>query len=503
MFESIVPEVMGKAFDAYWKATTHERVKRAQRLNAWLENDEADIVAQIRNSLFKMFRPSTVRRMSVRVFNVVPRVVSRLAKLYAEPPVRTLDGGLTFTVGEDGSRTPKQSPADVLYQDILKASTIDRRMKEAERRGLYFNTVLVQPVYVDRPEELGGPFLDYVIHTPAYTVVEWGDMNYLTPKAFYFPAYREIEGKPELVLVYWSATEHYYIRANRSRISVPESGVGFGNPYGMLPIAVLRIVETNDGWGNPMWDLADGNMECCEQVTNITYTAKWQAHGQAVAVNTGLKGEPEVGPDRVVMIEDRTGGTVQPSFSFASPNPKIAEVQGLVDWMLRTIQSVRGIAGASLSLDASVQSGVSKIQDTVELAESRKDMVTICTETEKDLFRVTRAVWNYHSSRKIDPSAEFDVKFKEPEPFKSVDDKVKERTFGLENNTMSHVEIILEDNPGMTEAEAVERFDQIVAEKRRLADKFGFDETPTDDNVGADDESGNKSPKPPQPPAKA
>lgn len=494
LFDSKVPAMMNDAFKKYWLAVESVRVTRARDMLAWFENDRDGIITQVRRSLSTMFRPKTVRRMQVRVFNVVPRVVNRLAKLYAEPPVRELDGGVTYDIDETtGERTPLQSKSDVVFQEMLKRSTIDRRMKEAERRALYFNTVLIQPRYIERPDDAGGPYMDFVVHTPAFTVVEWDEMNHQTPTAFYFPAYRTIDGATEQVLVYWSADEHYYIRRNNVRVPVPGMK-SMANPYDVLPAAVYRIVESNDGWGNGMWDLVDGNIECCEQVTNIAYTAKFQAHGQPVAVNMGIKGEVDIGPDRVLTVDDRTGGT-PPSFSFANANPAIAEVQGLVDWMLRTLQNIRGISGSSMSLDATVQSGVSKIQDAVELTESRKDMVTIATEFEHDLFRVTRAVWNYHAKQRIEPSAEFTVKFKEPEPFKSVDEKIKEREFGLKNNVMSYIDIIKQDNPQMDDQQAAERFDQIVAERRRLADKYGFfdggNTTPgtPDDNTGNENET--------------
>lgn len=467
---------MDEVFRRYWLRIEDERVRRAKDMHAWLVNDRESIVRQVRSSMMKMFRPKTVRRMSVRVLNVVPRVVSRLAKVYKAPPDRVLDGGVTYAVADGGERTAVESKGNKVYRKLLDGSTIDRRMKEAEQQALYFNTVLVQPRWLD---DAGGGRMDYVVHNPAFTVVEWDENDFYKPRAMYFPAYRTIDGRPELVLVYWSATEHYYVRKNNTKVVVPGMS-GMENPYGVFPAAVLRVTETADGWGDGMWDLVDGNLECCEQVTNISYTAKFQTHGQAVAVNMGLKGEPEIGPDRTLAVDDKTGSTVQPNFFFANANPNIEAVQGLVDWMLRTLQNIRGISGSTMSLDANMQSGVSKIQDSAELMEQRQDFVGTLTQFEADLFAATRQVWNYHNdNQKIPDESVFSVKYPDPKIIKSVDEKTREREFGLKNNTMSHIDIIMEDNPHMTEADAAERFDKIIAERRRINDRYGFfDSTP-------------------------
>ena len=467
-------------FVDYWKKTEDIRVTRAQKLWDWYFNDEDrikggyDPVAgkawgHIMAALSKMFRVSTVMSMNVRVMNIVPRVIGRLAKVYKKPAMRMLDGGVQREKQGD-KFVDKQTMDDERYQALISASTINRKMKQAEELLQLFNTILIQPVWKQDEK-----CFDFFIHTPAWTVVVTDPMDFTKITAFYYPIFTTVNGVDQQMLVYWSATEHFYLDRLGNRIQVPTMA-DLTNPYGILPIAVFRLKDGNDVWGEGKWSLVDGNEECCVQLTNICYTSIFQAFGQMVAINTGIQGEIQVGPDRPIKIEKAgQDGSQDSTVSFASPNPAIPEVQALIDWMLRTIQNIEGITGNELSLDPTLQSGIAKIQDASFAVETREDTIPILEDGEHELFSVMRTIWNYHNAGSpITDKAEFSVRFYEPKVSKTADEKVKERQFALDNGTASRIDFIMEDNPTLSRDEAEKKLNQIVAENRQWKDEYGI-----------------------------
>lgn len=453
-------------FVDFWRKTEDVRVVRAQKMWAWYYGEEDEIRENVKDALRKTFREETVNQMNVRVLNVVERVVNRLAKVYKKPAQRCVDGGVSYE-NQGGTLVEKQSKDDQKYQEMLSESSLTKRIRQAEPLLILFNTILIQPVW--RKD-----YLDFTIHTPAWTVVETDPNDYLLPVSFYYATWATINGELQQVLVYWSATEHYWVDRNGRKI-VPDGMLDTTNPYGILPCAVFRIRDGIDFWGEGRWNLVDGNEEVCVQLSNILYTALFQTHGQMVGVNTGIEGNPVMGPDQPILIESRNPDSPAPSVTFQNANPMIAEVQSFIDWLLRTLQNIEGLSGNEMTLDPTLQSGVAKVQDAAYSVEAREDLISVLEEGEHELFEASVAVWNYHNpGKQINPEAEFSVKFADPKVSKTVDEKIKERDAALKMGIASRVDFILEDNPTFTREQAEAKLEQIFLEERKSKDEFGL-----------------------------
>lgn len=239
-------QILSEVFASYWKKMEDMRVNDALKLWDWYYNEKAEIENYIKEALGKTFPLETLNRMNIRIFNRIENVISKLCSVYKKTPIRILDGGIKV-ITKEGEIVEEQSKDDIRYQDILSDSTVFTKAKEWHKLGKCFNTILVQPVYVEDAQ--GNGYFDFKIHTPAFTVVEVADDNYFIPSAFYYPAYVKIGKELQYVLVYWSSEEKYYIGKNNVQNNVEV------NPYGILPIAVLRFREGIDFWGEGKWNL--------------------------------------------------------------------------------------------------------------------------------------------------------------------------------------------------------------------------------------------------------
>jgi len=467
----------------FWKKMEEERVLRSQRLYHWYHDERDDVLQNVRDAMAKVFRESTLKQMNVRAVNLVEPLLDRICQVYKKPAQRMLDGGIQRTVDQGGKIQTKQSKLDENYQAILEESTINKQAREWHKLGRLFNTVLVQPIWMQpgEGEEEFEPYLDFIVHTPAYTIVETSDRDWLRPRAFYYAAWMKLESEiPEQVLVFWSSEEHFVIDANGNRRPFPGSA-SKENPIGKLPVAVLRFKDGPDFWGEGMWKLVDACQEISAQLTNLFHVSIFQTHGQAVAVNMGIKGEIVVGPDAPIAV-DQAGGVgldgQESQFYFANPNPNIQAVRETIDWYIRRLFSHEGIGPSQQEIEAATISGVSKMADAMVLGERREDDQTILEGFEHDLYEVTAAVVNELGPGKLKPGAEFSIKFGEHKPMKTAAERDQERRSALEGGWASRVDFIMEDDPSLTREQAIAKLKQIVVENREFQDKFGLFEQP-------------------------
>jgi hypothetical protein len=96
---------------------------------------------------------------------------------------------------------------------------------------------------------------------------------------------------------------------------------------------------------------------------------------------------------------------------FAATNAQIEEVTNTVDRLMKWVCVANGLPAASMSVDPSVESGISKIIGNVELEESRRDDISLWRTYEKRVFSVLRTVWNAHNSRKLSDACTLAVDF--------------------------------------------------------------------------------------------
>lgn len=517
-------QVVNASAMRYWKQIEAIRVKKAQKIYFWYYNYQDEIIQFIKQAMLKGWRQTTINETRVRVLNVVPRVIDKMALLYKEQPERVLDGGKQIEVDAQKSSAPPPAPVppaagmpalppkqpsptiiqkevqsedDKVYQQLTLDSEIDMRQSEWEKLSKLFNTVLVQPVWREDPEdEESGGHLDFIIHTPAWCCVETMDDDYSKPKSFWYPIWKSIEeGKPqEQVLVFWSETEHHIIDGNGTKAN-PKGNEDGKNPYGTLPVAVLRRKLSNDFWGEGMWDLVDGNEEICIQVSNLFKVAAFQLHGQPFGVNLNLGGEPVLGADKPIIVDSVEQGTVQPTFEFVTANTNLKPVMDLVDWALKSFQVAKGLGKQQVDIREVISSGVSKMVDNADVQEDRQDTIPVMQEFEEDLYRKVVAVYNYHTKgKKISLKAEFSIKFPEPIIAETQDERTKKRDAGLKNGTMSRIDILMEDY-SLSREEAVAKLRQIIAENKEYNDEFGLNAGAMDNVPPAASAVGQFAPK--------
>lgn len=130
----------------------------------------------------------------------------------------------------------------------------------------------------------------------------------------------------------------------------------------------------------------------------------------------------------------------------------------------------KGLNPNSFLAEVKATSGYSKLIDSLEQIELRKDDLEPCRNYERDRFVVTRAINNYFAGTKefsdkltmIDETAELQTDFAEVQIPLTTEEQIKQDEFDVDNNLTNYIDIARRQNPDLTDKELEK---QIMANK--------------------------------------
>ena len=457
-----------KILDVADERSEIERVRHFQRLYDYYIGDEKEILRHLEEAMGRTFKTSTIDRMQLPYMNIVRRVIDRLALAYKLSP----DRYVVVEHKSEGEQTipdEKQQKSQDNYQEMLKGSNINAQAKLWHKLAKLSDTVLVQPAWRDE-------HLEYDVFAPHQIYVRERQDNFLLAEAVVYQITQRNEaGESEFRKVFWSDTQHYILDKDDKPIPQPENPDNI-NPYGVLPFAILRMKETENFWGEGDTQLVN----ICEK-TNILLASAYhnvimQSHGQAIAINFNVKGELQTGPDTVIQADNVSTDMQTPQFQFAHPEPAINESMQFIDWIIKTAGMMRGLAANSLSIEAKAESGAAKAIDNFELMELREDDLEILRPFEKQLFNISRTVWNYHSSgeQKIAEDAVFGIDFIEPEIMLTPKEEYEVKQIKLKLGLWTPDDDIIDEDEGIDQDTARALVREKLEFRNELNDQYGI-----------------------------
>lgn len=438
-----------------------ERVKAAQKIWDYYVGDKKEILRYTVQSLARTFSDDDIAEFQIPFINIFQRIINRLSLVYSEPAERYLHvdkeesvvDGKTIKIGDK-----RQAAQADIYQALLQESNINVAIKRAHRYSKAMDTVHVMPVWRDGHVEYD------IFPSHLLTVQESAD-NYLKASA---AMYRQVTGDA-FEYVYWDAEKTVRISRDGKPIEEKE------NIYGVFPFVVLRMRETENYWGEGDTQLVDVNEKINVLLVNTFDNAIMQAHGQPFAINLGSEGTLKTGPRHIIEANNVRSDMVAPSFQFVQPQPAIAEVTMLIDWMVKTVCVQRGLPSFSVSTDVSAQSGAAKSIDSQELYEMRKDDIEILRGFEKQLYETTRVVWNTHNpDQQISEDMQFCIDFEEPGAPESEKDRWAVNLMKLQVGAWSPIEEFVDEDEGVDEAAALKIVRDNLAIRNELNDEYGI-----------------------------
>lgn len=443
-----------------------KRLLHFSRLYDYYIGDETKIKEYIYRQARVLFKKETLKNMLLPYMNLVRKVLDRTCLVYKVPAER-------YVLDEKSNEN---------YQKLLTLSNINARAKEWHKLAKLMDTVYVQARWrVDH--------IEYDIFTPNRLTVIPDDNDYLSPKQVRYD-YRVNDG----TLTYIWEKEKHWVLDESGKLAEGENGWGGVNKYGVLPFAVLRLRDTEDHWGEGDTQLVDINEKINVLLMSGYHNAIFQAHGQLVGINTRFdpkKGDKlATGPDNIIQIENANKDT-QVELKYIHPDPAIEEVMKKIDWLIKTAAMMRGIPAASLSIDATAESGLAKSIDSWELLEQRENDIEWLRPFEKKLFEISRVVWNFHapSQDKIDESVEFGIDFVQPQAPQSRKEYLEQREIEYKFGLWTPVDDMADEDENIDRDKAKELILQNLQIRKEFLEASRFEqERTTSDNEPPDPE---------------
>ena len=443
-----------------WDNKQEKKDAHFQRLYDYYSGDEASIRDYIILSMKKSFKVSTIAKMQLPYFNIVRKIIDRLAMAYKLPANRYIVVPGKYK-GLERRDNPQMKRANENYQTLLETSNINTQCKVWNRLAKLLDTIYVQPVWRE-------DHIEYDVFPPHLLRVQEDPDNFLLPKVV---IYDRIGPTGDLEHVVWSDEEHWVLDDNGKQVEGrnPWNGV---NRYGVLPMLPLRLRETESHFGEGDTQLVDINEKICILLASTYFNAIMQSHGQAVAVNFDFKEgeELQTGPDKIVQVKNVTKDMVLPEFKYAQPEPAIEACLAQINWMAKTAATMRGLPASAISMDLRAESGEAKGMDHWELMELRADDIEWLRPFEKKLFDLSRIIWNYHapSDKKIDREAQFGIDFPEPKEPVSELLELEAKLIKYKLGLWTPVDDMVDEDEGITEDLALQMLQKNLSYREEL-----------------------------------
>jgi hypothetical protein len=279
--------------------------------------------------------------------------------------------------------------------------------------------------------------------------------------------------------IWWSAKYHFTTdeKGNIIKSVSPENLL---NPIQMLPGASMADDQDGMFWASGGQDLVDGAILVNTLITDMFAIAFMQGWGQIVITGLHVPEQLEVGPHNALVLRyDPKKDDPKPEVTVVNADPPLDSWMASIEQYVALLLSTNNLSPSSVSVKLDTSNFPSGIAMLVEKSEATGSVEA----KQKKLARGERQLWEaskrWHNTllasnslddefAKLGPVPETVTPMPKFHDTKEVvtegeklDNLKKRKDLGLN----SDVELIMMDNPGMTEEQAKEKLLKIRAEK--------------------------------------
>lgn len=474
--------------------------------------------------LKKQFDQSTIDEMEYAIANVslVRKCIDKLSKVYSYGVNRVIKTG-----------SKKDEKATTAVQALSKSLKLNTQMKQANKYlKLQRNCMVyvkpcptdsgwdikVQPLspflydviehYYDRTKPMAVILSDYSVSRSTYTI---NDAAIRSGPAVQSPV--PGDGKDQAIAdspmdaeskgyVWWTDSYHFTTDETGKIISDKEY---IENPIGELPMVNLAIDQDEQFWAVGGSDLVDGAILINSVLTHNQHIATTQGYGQFWMRGKNLPRNVKIGPSKAILME-HLEGEPQPDIGFASSNPPLDSLRGLVEQYIALLLTTNNLSTSSVSSQLSggmsAPSGVALIIDKAESIEDVNEQREVFAQAEPMIWRKIAKFMEVLGSSltpelketpvDVDLVSQMTTKYNEPPSIQSESEKLNNIKLRKDLGINTLVDLILKDNPDMSNEEAEMKLAEILKEKIAVA--MGVESKDTEDSEDSMELPNDKEP---------
>ncbi len=498
--------------------------------------------------LLKQFDISTVQEMQYAMSNIsiLRKVIDKLAKVYAYGVKRTMPNESDTAAIEDAvdylNMDAAMKKTNKYFRTFKNTMVYVRPMKNGD---LYDIKVEVLPPFkydvVESPDNPEVPMAvvlsDYLpTRKPLYAlgdaavagrstnaVRELHQMNMPVQQTMPNTGIVGANGTSEddkREYIWWSENYHFttnskgeILKSDHDEDDMPEDGLS--NPILQLPFVNFAGEQDGTFWAEGGSDLVDTGIKINVDITNVKHIGNQQGYGQMFMTGKNLPKSVKAGPTHCIQLEQADKDEPAPTIGFLSSNPPLGELKDIIEMEVALMLSTNNLStsGFSMSLSDSKQmaSGIAIMLDKSESVEDIGEQAQVFIQREPQVwqkFYLWLEVYNSSNSltdnakslKPVKSAEELHLAFHSPAPIVAETDELNAIKMRKELGLNTMLELIMRDDPSLTEEEAQAKLEDINAEKLENAAAFG---TPLDPNAPVDpnapdaqgDVNGNQSKK--------
>jgi hypothetical protein len=433
------------------------------KMHKMMHGGSFDLLSEAIRREFK--NPNTVYELEGRLvaINIFKKVIKKLAAVYVESPVRA-------PVDENSS------DAELLedYEDALKFNI---RQKQANRYLEAYQKNLKE-IFTGND---GKPYIkNHAPHT--YEV-----FNIINPD----------KAQPDLVckiivdnvdplscVFHWFSDESFWVTDGTGTVIRDRMDL-LNNKNGKNPARTLPFVYKCKSTDSVDPEIDDSLLRISIALpivlTDLFFACKYQCWSMIYTI--GVKGDIDRNPSSIVQLDFSDGavdGGRQPVVGSINPNVDSDKVIGMIESTLAMFLSTMGLSAGTISLGKSardVVSGVSKILDSAEVVEGKKDQHDDMIDDEDMTWRKLKQLipyWRRNQRLGVELNREFSktfsvsVSFKEPKPMLSEKDALELAEKKLKMRLTTYRRVLKEFHPDYTDDQIEDLLQEILDEMNEL-----------------------------------
>lgn len=374
--------------------------RRSRQLSQLLRGDFSSIAAE----LARVF-PNTTG-LQERYVPLVQRYAHELSGLYTRPVVRRFV-------------QPAAPSADpfVKLQAVYRASQVDRVLHQVHRELLVQNTMALAVL----PDKLGrvrlqafAPWLvDWTVGDP----LRADDVQAATVIKLRVPV--SVAGNAVIYGDLVMSSEQIYL--NRGGQQVPVYGASTRNPFGKIPLIVLRGEDPQPGrWAAPVNEpLLSMALALCISESDTELLVHTQSWGQKVlegAQTAQQVEEVQVGPDKILALLAMDPSMPAPKLSIVQGQPPLAQISGWNEARLRLLCSMFDLSpDAFLKVNTAVTASA-RAFDARDREAAKARYEPIFVQAEQELAQLVAAVCNLTDPVKVPEDVAVELRYSSYDP---------------------------------------------------------------------------------------
>jgi hypothetical protein len=284
------------------------------------------------------------------------------------------------------------------------------------------------------------------------------------------------QGAPLRTFIFWSGRYHFTTN-EKGEILVDLSPEDLLNPIGILPFPGLTGEQNGNYWAQGGDDLIDGSVLINTLITDMFSIAYMQGWGQMVITGKNLPDKFQTGPHHALIIPYEEGEP-KPDVTVVNANPPIDSWLKCIEQYVALLLSTNNLSPANIAmkLDANTfPSGIAMLIEQSESTLNMEDKQNQFADQEREIWECLKRWQNLYVSENllVDefmdvgslPDFDLSIKFNNMKPIVTESEKIENLKSRKDLGLNTEIELILIDNPDMTEAQAKEKLLKIKQEK--------------------------------------